>query len=59
MAQLLDTSCTHRKAWRERLGHYGFQYDVQAMIALNRLPTWRIAQAIIELNQADSSTRMR
>jgi beta-phosphoglucomutase family hydrolase len=27
--------------------------DVQAMIALNGSPTWRIAQAIIELNQAD------
>ena len=27
--------------------------DVQAMIALNGSPTWRIAQAVIELNQAD------
>ena len=37
---ILDTEPTHRKAWREVLGHYGLQYD-------------RIAQAIIELNQAD------
>ncbi|EGB42455.1 HAD-superfamily protein hydrolase, partial [Escherichia coli H120] len=51
MAQSLDTEPTHRKAWREVLGHYGLQYDVQAMIALNGSPTWRIAQAIIELNQ--------
>ncbi|AHA66708.1 HAD-superfamily hydrolase, subfamily IA, variant 3 family protein [Shigella dysenteriae 1617] len=50
---ILDTEPTHRKAWREVLGHYGLQYDVQAMIALNGSPTWRIAQAIIELNQAD------
>ena len=35
---ILDTEPTHRKAWREVLGHYGLQYD---------------AQAIIELNQAD------
>lgn len=53
MAQSTDTEPTHRKAWREVLGHYGLQYDVQAMIALNGSPTWRIAQAIIELNQAD------
>lgn len=38
MAQL-DTEPTHRKAWREVLGHYGLQYDVQAMIALNGSPT--------------------
>ncbi|EMB0835798.1 fructose-1-phosphate/6-phosphogluconate phosphatase [Escherichia coli] len=50
---ILDTEPTHRKAWREVLGHYGLQYDIQAMIALNGSPTWRIAQAIIELNQAD------
>ena len=30
---ILDTEPTHRKAWREVLGHYGLQYDVQAMIA--------------------------
>ena len=39
---ILDTEPTHRKAWREVLGHYGLQYDVQAMIALNGSPTWRI-----------------
>ena len=50
---ILDTEPTHRKAWREVLGHYGLQYDIQAMIALNGSPTWRIAQAIIELNQAE------
>ncbi|EFJ5512723.1 fructose-1-phosphate/6-phosphogluconate phosphatase [Escherichia coli] len=33
---ILDTEPTHRKAWREVLGHYGLQYDVQAMIALNQ-----------------------
>ena len=27
---ILDTEPTHRKAWREVLGHYGLQYDVQA-----------------------------
>ncbi|EFG4003498.1 TPA: fructose-1-phosphate/6-phosphogluconate phosphatase [Escherichia coli] len=47
---ILDTEPTHRKAWREVLGHYGLQYDVQAMIALNGSPTWRIAQAMIALN---------
>ena len=55
---ILDTEPTHRKAWREVLGHYGLQYDVQAMIALNGSPTWRIAQAIIELNQADHRSRL-
>lgn len=35
---ILDTEPTHRKAWREVLGHYGLQYDVQAMIALNGSP---------------------
>ncbi|NKN80863.1 HAD hydrolase-like protein, partial [Weissella cibaria] len=30
---ILDTEPTHRKAWREVLGHYGLQYDIQAMIA--------------------------
>ena len=25
---ILDTEPTHRKAWREVLGHYGLQYDV-------------------------------
>lgn len=52
MAQSTDTEPTHRKAWREVLGHYGLQYDVQAMVRLMDRPR-RIAQAIIELNQAD------
>lgn len=36
---ITDTEPTHRKAWREVLGHYGLLYDVQAMIALNGSPT--------------------
>ncbi|MGQ7789953.1 HAD hydrolase-like protein [Shigella flexneri] len=36
---ILDTEPTHRKAWREVLGHDGLQYDIQAMIALNGSPT--------------------
>ncbi|CAM7494157.1 fructose-1-phosphate/6-phosphogluconate phosphatase [Citrobacter sedlakii] len=50
---ILDTEPTHRKAWDEVLGRYGMHFDLQAMIALNGSPTWRIAQAIIEMNQAD------
>ena len=49
---ILDTEPTHRKAWDDVLGRYGLRYDLQAMIALNGSPTWRIAQSIIELNQA-------
>ncbi len=45
---ILDTEPTHRKAWTEVLGRYGMRFDLQAMIALNGSPTWRIAQAIIE-----------
>ena len=41
---ILDTEPTHRKAWREVLGHYGLQYDVQAMIALNGSPPRRRCQ---------------
>jgi phosphoglycolate phosphatase-like HAD superfamily hydrolase len=50
---LLDTEPTHRQAWTDVLGRYGMRFDLQAMIALNGSPTWRIAQAVIELNQAD------
>nr|WP_318385143.1 fructose-1-phosphate/6-phosphogluconate phosphatase [uncultured Enterobacter sp.] len=50
---ILDTEPTHRKAWHEVLGRYGLRYDIQAMIALNGSPTWRIAQLIIDMNQAD------
>ena len=35
-----------------RPGRYGMRFDLQAMIALNGSPR-RIAQAVIELNQAD------
>ena len=49
---LLDTEPTHRQAWTDVLGRYGMRFDLQAMIALNGSPTWRIAQAVIELNQA-------
>ncbi|MDI7494558.1 HAD hydrolase-like protein, partial [Cronobacter dublinensis] len=50
---ILDTEPTHRQAWRDVLGRYGMQFDEQAMVALNGSPTWRIAQAVIELNQAN------
>jgi beta-phosphoglucomutase family hydrolase len=50
---ILDTEPTHRKAWNEVLGRYGMRFDLEAMVALNGSPTWRIAQAVIELNQAD------
>ncbi|MBB1200649.1 fructose-1-phosphate/6-phosphogluconate phosphatase [Enterobacteriaceae bacterium 89] len=49
---ILDTEPTHLKAWREVLGRYDLRFDEQAMAALNGSPTWRIAQSIIELNQA-------
>ena len=29
---ILDTEPTHRKAWREVLGHYGLQYDSEAIL---------------------------
>lgn len=51
---ILDTEPTHRQAWNEVLGRYGMRFDEQAMVALNGSPTWRIAQAIIELNQSRS-----
>lgn len=50
---LLDTESTHRKAWHDVLGLYGLRYNLQAMVELNGSPAWRIAQSIIELNQAD------
>ncbi|MDU6926561.1 fructose-1-phosphate/6-phosphogluconate phosphatase [Franconibacter helveticus] len=50
---ILDTEPTHRKAWREVLGRYGMHYDEKALVMLNGSPTWRIAQTIIELNQAE------
>ena len=56
---ILDTEPTHRQAWNEVLGRYGMRFDEQAMVALNGSPTWRIAQAIIELNQADLAWRRK
>lgn len=50
---LLDTEPTHRLARRQVLSQYGMTYDEHAMVALNGSPTWRIAQVIIENNQAD------
>ena len=50
---ILDTEPTHRKAWNDVLSRYGMRFDFEAMVALNGSPTWRIAQAVIELNQAD------
>ena len=47
---ILDTEPTHRKAWSEVLGRYGMQFDLEAMVALNGSPTWRIAEAVIALN---------
>ncbi|WP_024547614.1 fructose-1-phosphate/6-phosphogluconate phosphatase [Siccibacter turicensis] len=49
---LLDTEPTHRKAWHQVLTKYGMRFDEQAMVALNGSPTWRIAQTVIELNNA-------
>jgi beta-phosphoglucomutase family hydrolase len=49
---ILDTEPTHLIAWRDVLGRYGMRFDEHAMAALNGSPTWRIAQAVIELNQA-------
>ncbi|WP_313069270.1 fructose-1-phosphate/6-phosphogluconate phosphatase [Atlantibacter hermannii] len=49
---ILDTEPTHRKAWSEVLGRYGMQFDLEAMVALNGSPTWRIAEAVIALNGA-------
>lgn len=55
MAQSWIQGHTHRKAWlaTEVLGHYGLQYDIQAMIALNGSPA-AYAQAIIELESGRS-----
>lgn len=50
---ILDTEPTHCKAWDEVLSRYGMRFDMQAMVGLNGSTTQRIAQAIIELNQAD------
>lgn len=50
---ILDTEPTHRKAWDDVLSRYGMRFDLQAMVSLNGSPTWRIAQAVIELNHAD------
>ncbi len=44
---ILDTEPTHRKAWREVLGHYGLQYDIQAMIALNGSPTGALLRQLL------------
>lgn len=49
---ILDTEPTHRKAWHQVLSGYGLRFDEQAMVALNGSPTWRIAQTVIELNNA-------
>ena len=49
---ILDTEPTHRKAWHQVLTKYGMRFEEQAMVALNGSPTWRIAQTVIELNNA-------
>jgi beta-phosphoglucomutase family hydrolase len=50
---ILDTEPTHLKAWHEVLARYGMQFDAAAMTGLNGSPTWRIAQAVIAVHQAD------
>jgi beta-phosphoglucomutase family hydrolase len=50
---ILDTEPTHLKAWHEVLARYGMTFDEAVMTGLNGSPTWRIAQEIIEVHQAD------
>lgn len=50
---LLDTEPTHRRAWQQVLSNHGMTYNESAIIVLNGAPTWRVAQAIIEDNEAD------
>lgn len=47
---ILNTEPTHLKAWCTVLANYNIPYDEQAIVALSGSPTWRIAQAIIDLN---------
>lgn len=49
---ILDTEPAHRKAWHQVLTRYGMRFNEQAMIALNGSPTWRVAQAVLEDNNA-------
>ncbi|AFJ46016.1 fructose-1-phosphate/6-phosphogluconate phosphatase [Shimwellia blattae] len=50
---ILDTEPTHQAAWQAVLSRYGMHIDMQSMTALNGSTTRRIAQLIIEANQAD------
>jgi len=50
---ILDTEPAHRKAWRDVLGRYGLRFDEPSMVRLNGSPTWRIAQWVIDMNEAD------
>ncbi|MFH8135653.1 fructose-1-phosphate/6-phosphogluconate phosphatase [Pantoea osteomyelitidis] len=49
---ILDTEPTHRKAWHQVLARYGMTLDEARIIEFNGAPTWRLAQFIIEQNQA-------
>jgi beta-phosphoglucomutase family hydrolase len=49
---ILDTEPTHLKAWHQVLARYDMHFEAEAMAALNGSPTWRIARAVIEMNQA-------
>lgn len=50
---LLDTEEGHRKAWSEVLAKYGMVLDLEAVIALNGSPSWKIAEFVINSYQSD------
>lgn len=50
---LLNSEPLHRQAWRKVLNDYGLRTDEQIMGTFNGSPSWRIAQWVIEYNQAD------
>lgn len=50
---ILDTEPTHRKAWRQVLTRYGLTFDEARMMDFNGAPSWRLAQLIVETNNAD------
>ncbi|GKX51151.1 fructose-1-phosphate/6-phosphogluconate phosphatase [Budvicia aquatica] len=50
---LLDTEAGHRQAWDEVLAKYGMKLDLEAVVALNGSPSWKVAQFIIDSYQVD------
>jgi len=50
---ILDTEPTHRQAWRQVLAKYDMQFNLKDVVALNGSPSWRIAQFIIDSNNAN------